>query len=247
MGFCVCWKKSKEKKQNNSEEMNVLAAENRPDDSELRQFLREFRFAEVSFKSTDDFLDYINFTIRVLIKNIQSEYMSGYITAKGMPNVTRLVPFVTASAFADSKTIEDFSLESKNVVCFPHEHKKMCPAFRDIKYNGFQYDWHKPDNIDGFYFPELELALIHNGQHHIAATWESDYKDVRANVIVISLDEALDVVKFSENNEFWECDGKKYPIEDSRFAMILELYRKRRELEGKIIRTDIPAYAQEHS
>ena len=221
------------KKQSNPEESTILEPENKPDIFVLRHFLNEMRLKKTIFESTEDLIDYLNFTIRVLIKNIQSEYMSGYIKAKRMPNIDNLLPFIDAFAFRDNEVIEDFPLEGRNVVSFPHEHKKMLPAFKDIKYNGFRSDWHKPDIIDGFYFPELDLVIIHNGQHHTAATWEDAYKGVYAHVKNISLEKVLDVVKISEDDEFWEFDSKKKIIEDSRFAMILEVYRKRRELEKK--------------
>ena len=132
MGLNVYWKKLKEKKQDKSKETALLAAEDKPDFLAFKLFLQELRTTETMFESTNDLIDYINFTIRVLIKNIQSEYMSGYVKTKRMPNVQYLVPFMSASVFEDKETIEDFPLEGKNVVSFPHEHKKMFPAFKDM-------------------------------------------------------------------------------------------------------------------
>jgi len=187
---------------------------------------------ENTFTSTDDLIGYIDFMLRVLIKNIQSEYMSRYIKGQKMINVYSLVPFIDADVFKNEEEHENFSLEGKRVVAFPYENKKMFGAFKHIRDEGYRSQMHDPDTPDGIYFPEIELALIHNGQHHIAAAWEDHYKGVKAKITVISLDKAINIVKVSDKDNLWIFDNEEKPIVDARFAMIFELYRKRKELEG---------------
>lgn len=189
---------------------------------------------EARFKMNHDLIDYYNFMIRVLIKNIQSEYMSKFFKEEVHYDIYRLVPFFRASVFADDERLDNFSLEGKNVITFPYEHKKMFGAMKDVRDEGYRHEAHETDKPDGIYFPELNLALIHNGQHHIAAACDVGFKGVKAYVFVISLEKALDVVTFSEDSELWVYDNKERRIEDCRFAMLFELYRRRRGLEKKM-------------
>lgn len=124
------------------------------------------------------------------------------------------------------------TIDLSNVIVWstPWNKQRLSKAVFDIYQNGFKSELNR---ITGFYFKEINLLYIENGRHHTAAAAVS--KKGSFSVLEVSMD---DMISSSCSDGISLCYKiKENPlriedINDVRVSLILELYRKKRELEG---------------
>lgn len=128
---------------------------------------------------------------------------------------------IPASCF--EKKVKDFSLEGVYVLSTPYSPQKMVNAVIDIHQEGFRQE---QGNYEAMYYPELNLATVINGVHHLSVAPVSDI--AKADVEIYSLKKAAEIM--TTDGEYWYVveNGKTntYPVKDAKMAILYILYLK---------------------
>lgn len=167
----------------------------------------------------------LNYAIQAILMDVAS---SSYTAIFRDMNVKG----ISFRACINSKNGVAKTIDLSNVIVWstPWDKQRLSRAVFDIYQNGF-----KPElnHIDGFYFKEINLLYIENGRHHTAAAAVS--KSGSLSVLEVSMDDIISSSRSDGISLCFKIDGKPFNIEDVydvRISLILELYRKKRELEG---------------
>lgn len=174
--------------------------------------------------------------IDIIKRDIQSEYIADLFyhdEAKTM----RMPMFPEIYYDKDGKEHElkfsenqEISLKEKCVITFPWERKRMSDNIINIVKNGFK---NYPINHDVYYYKELNICQVLNGNHSIATGIYTQKGTVLAKVI--------DMKPLFENIE---TDGEYFyniyngvrirEVQDFRVAVIFEIAKMKDKLENEM-------------
>lgn len=116
------------------------------------------------------------------------------------------------------------TLTDYNVICLPWKASKITNAAFEVFTHGFL-----PEK--GFYnvvlYPEIRLAVVINGKHHMAVA--STMGKASARCITIHLTELFPVIQ-TDGAYWYRDDIGAFEVADYRLALLYELARKREKL-----------------
>lgn len=178
----------------------------------------------------------LTYMMDVIKRDIQSEYIADLFyhdEAKTM----RMPMFPEIYYDKDGKEHElkfsenqEISLKEKCVITFPWERKRMSDNIINIVKNGFK---NYPINHDVYYYKELNICQVLNGNHSIATGIYTQKGTVLAKVI--------DMKPLFENIE---TDGEYFyniyngvrirEVQDFRVAVIFEIAKMKDKLENEM-------------
>ncbi len=128
---------------------------------------------------------------------------------------------------------ENFSLSGINVVSDTYACDKLVGAIHHIKTAGFR----QINNYTGTYYPEINLAVIENGRHHLSVAMVHDTGS--AQLQICSLRKAFGYV--TTDGAFWYTEGgQRQPVLDYRLAVLFELARLRESLILSVNDSELP-------
>lgn len=165
-------------------------------------------------------LEVINFGIKLIGKELSCSVASRLLRYGKTPeNQDFFIPTPTASYQGK----ENISLTGINVISDTYSCRKLVDSIRHICTAGFR----QISNYTGTYYPEINLAVIENGRHHLSVAMVHDTGS--ALLQICSLKEAFSKVR--TDGAFWYMEGiPPRPVPDYRLAVLFELARLRDEL-----------------
>ena len=185
-------------------------------------------------RSPEEQAAYLDFLIEVLKRDIQGSYITGFFHERPANNKHLVFPIPAVFEDEDIPTIEKLPLQDKTIITFPRERRSIVDAICHIREEGFKPD---RESANGDYYPQLNMVIIRNCQHHIAVA-EVCKANPFASVCEYNLDKALGRIGVSRNGESWvrlNADGsegeKIADVVDVRFALMYRFYEMSYELK----------------
>lgn len=178
---------------------------------------------------------YLDFLIEVLKRDIQGSYITGFLHERPANNKHLVFPIPAVFENEEVSTIEKLPLQNKTVITFPQERRSIVNAVCHIREEGFKPDF---ESANGDYYPQLNMVIIRNCQHHIAVADVCRAKPF-ASVCEYDLEKALGRIGISRDGESWvklNSDGseskKIADVVDSRFALLYRFYEMSYKLKS---------------
>ncbi len=123
---------------------------------------------------------------------------------------------------ADGKMVD---LSSISIISDTYSFKKMRRAITDVASVGCQHT----SDISGICYPEIHLAVIDNGRHHISAS--IPYRQASCKMQILHLTDVFDTLR--TDGAFWyQGQSQPVPVDDYRLAVLYELARIRHTLNA---------------
>lgn len=165
--------------------------------------------------------EFLQFVLEVVKMDLQGSTLSRMFFQENVHINPEVFPI--PAACKPEKQTHEIRFEGNTVICVPYDFTKLIGAVEDINREGFKRG---PDcHYTGFYYPEIKLLMVQNGQHHSAVASIRGGGSVTA--WVYHLPEAFDRLSLSDDYRFWMLDGEpKFSVVDPRFALIYELGRE---------------------
>lgn len=171
----------------------------------------------------------ISFLIDVYIRDIQSTRLREVIELPHMN--TRQLSFagIYSIVIGEEKQEEkvELNLAETSVITDVWDQEKMRDAIRNVFQHGFQYI---KMQHQAYYYPELELCEVYNGNHHVEAG--KYFKNGKITAEVIHLSKLYDLL--DTDGVYWisrENGNKLGRVRDFRMAILYELARRKDWLE----------------
>lgn len=221
MGSCCFWKKFK---RGNSDNRQAIDSYFYPSDFQVVWNRIHRREAYSVFDSDVEWENYLRYVIDVVKLDIQ-----GSLQARMFYHDTQKFHKIFPAVFSPPAEMgKEVSFEGNTVICMPYDFKKMAGAVVDISRDGFI----KSVEHTGFYFPEIKLLIIQNGQHHSSVASIKGSCGGAADADVYHLADIYPWLSVSDDYRFWlfeREDGEdNTPIEviDPRFALLYNLAKE---------------------
>lgn len=190
---------------------------------------------QVALEHVDLFLSYattaeekkaiLNYAIKVVKRDLIGEGLSQIVYGKEAPEWRAAFPSGSQAQKDEYISIE---LSKSDVLVTPWERSRLPEAIRDLLYSLFDQ---QKDYYTAKYYPEIDLAIIGNGMHHIAVA------SVGAGGVI----DRCSVVRMAPAFEEVSTDGATWMnskagsvtgVSDFRFALLFTLAKMRYELEN---------------
>lgn len=172
----------------------------------------------------------ISFSIKLIGKELAFSTASRLLRFGKTPeNMQFMIP-APAQAYEGT---ENLSLSGVNVVSDTYACKKLVDAIGHIKTAGFR----QINNYTGTYYPEINLAVIENGRHHLSVAMVHNLGS--AQLRICSLRKAFGYI--TTDGAFWYTEGfQRHPVPDYRIAVLFELARLREDLMLPVDDCELP-------
>lgn len=128
------------------------------------------------------------------------------------------------------KGFTEIDFRTTSTVVSAWDAKKLAQAIADVKTNGFRYNKH---NHIMDYIPELNIAVVYNGFHHITAA--AYWKTGKAQAAVVSLQELYPHLK-TDGCDWYNAHTGSYicAVPDLRFAALYSIKQLAYKLENDL-------------
>ena len=168
------------------------------------------------------FLDYV---IRCIGRELAAVTSTAQLYGEPVPDVSELlIPLICKDNRQPQEEELYRALVEYNVICLPWNTSKITNAAFDVFTNGFH-----PEK--GFYnvvlYPELQLAVVINGRHHMAVA--ASMRQGGAICNTIHLKEQFSVIK-TDGKYWYRGSDERVPVSDFRLALMFCLARDRAAL-----------------
>lgn len=137
------------------------------------------------------------------------------------------------------------NVKDANVACLPGKPEKLAKALRQVKNEGYCRE-KTADGCKGYYFQELNLAVIENAHHHAAAARAYHDEELTMTAQLYCLAPAFHELRVTDEL-CWSSAPQMYPEDcrpDPRFALLYE-FARRRELALQSAKDHYTAFLQE--
>ena len=168
------------------------------------------------------FLDY---AIRCIGRELAAVTSTAQLYGEPVPDISELlIPLICKENRKPQEDALYRALVDYNVICLPWNSSKITSAAFDVFTNGFH-----PEK--GYYnvvlYPELQLAIVINGRHHMAVAASMGQGSAICNTI--HLKELFSDLR--TDGEYWyRGSDERFPVADFRLALIFCLARDRAAL-----------------
>lgn len=177
----------------------------------------------------------LNYMMDVIKRDIQSEYIADLFYHDESKTIEyEFVPFMyydkdgTKHNIEISKT-QEISLKDNYVITFPWDRWRMYDNIINIVKNGFKND---TNNHKVYYYEELDMCQVINGNHSIATGIYTQNGTVLAKVI--SMKHLFENLKTDGAYFYSIHDNREIEkVKDFRIAVLFEISKMKYELEKK--------------
>lgn len=180
-----------------------------------------------SIKSILEYEDSI--TAKVALLDFAIDAIGRELEAETTARILRLFGEVPDESFGipeipESKIVKRAILSNYNVITCPWDTRKLLNAVHSVFETGFRQDW---ASYNGVLYPEINLAIISNGRHHLTAA--RTMSNASADLTIYSLEPVFN--KLETDGAYWIFpDKSNYPVEEYRIAVLYELARQKHSL-----------------
>lgn len=170
---------------------------------------------------------FLEYAIRCIGRELAAVTSTAQLYGETVPDVSELViPLICKDNRQPQEEELYRALVDYNVICLPWNSSKITNAAFDVFTNGFH-----PEK--GFYnvvlYPELQLAIVINGRHHMAVA--ASMGQGNAKCITIHLKEQFSVI--GTDGEYWyRGPDERFPVADFRLALMFSLAQNREALNA---------------
>ena len=221
MGLCCFLKRFKK---GSSDTKRAIDSYFYPSDFQVVWNRIHCREAYSVFDSDLEWENYLRYVIDVIKLDIQ-----GSLQARMFYQDTRTFHRIfPAVATPPAEMRKEVSFEGNTVICMPYDFKKLAGAVVDVNRDGFLKDIEHT----GFYFPDIKLLIIQNGQHHSSVASIKSNCGGAAYADVYRLADIYPRLSVSDDYCLWfpkrDNGENDEPIEviDPRFALLYNLAKE---------------------
>jgi hypothetical protein len=185
----------------------------------------EFNFQnnKTHFTLLQSRLNYLNFMIESLKQEIEASARTELLLSPDIMETQEVFPIYYF--YNDSPKEEIISLKNKTVISYPWSKERMAEAIDNIAANGYD---DKRKDVDGYYYPELEMVIVYNGRHYTGANIQEFSEAATANVQTYRIYDIIDKVVIEDGYWVNQTDKSKcIEICDMRYALLYYLLQKR--------------------
>lgn len=183
----------------------------------IRTVNRELEFVETDIQK-GMFIDYV---IKIVGEELAWNVASRLIYyAKTPENATYTIP-APMDAYVGK---ENLSLSALNVVIDTYDFDKLKGAIPSVNMRGFRQEM---NNYTGTLYPEIKLAVIENGRHHLAVAVTQNAGS--AKLQICSLEKLFPTLR-TDGAYWYSSNSAPDEVYDYRIAVLYELARMKHEL-----------------
>jgi hypothetical protein len=185
--------------------------------SEMLSTIRKIMDYEENITAKVAFLD---FSIDAIGRELEVETTTRILYREGeVPDEDYNIPIIQ-----ECKATKRVLLREYNVITRPWDSEKLIKAIYSVFKNGFRQDW---QSFNGELYPEIKLAVIANGQHHLTAARLK--ANASADLRIRPLEPYFD--KLTTDGAVWHfTDQQDERVGEYRIAVLYELARQKYQL-----------------